>query len=113
MFRLSILILISFFLFSCNMTGCKDEEACNYSSSALGDDGSCWYSQDNCGCEYGPNAYRTEGYSYWNEYICGEECWEECWYWDYYTWDCLEWDLYCYDVWCYETIYVEGECQEG
>jgi len=115
MFRAIILILISTLFWSCEMTGCKDEKACNYSSNALGDDGSCWSPQDDCDCSYGPNGYRTE--SYWSSYVCDQDCWEECYYWDYdyydgwYEWVCVSYYTWCNDIYCDEL--VEGYCVEG
>jgi len=37
--------------------GCTDNNACNYYSGALNDDGSCWYSNIGCECEEGIGAY--------------------------------------------------------
>tara|TARA_B100000029_G_C17149984_1_gene805643 strand:- start:197 stop:601 length:405 start_codon:yes stop_codon:yes gene_type:complete len=62
MFRLSILILIAIIFSSCHLTGCTDEKACNYSSNAIMDDGSCWSVDIGCDCSYGPGAYYEGGY---------------------------------------------------
>lgn len=44
------------------ITGCMNSSACNYSSIATSDDGSCWYANPNCNCSNGEGAVSA---TYW------------------------------------------------
>ena len=66
---------------SCEYTsceGCTDEEACNYDSDALIDDGSCVFPgcMDGCACNFDPNACADDGSCEYEDVLgnCGGDC---------------------------------------
>ena len=105
--KLISIISFSFIFFSCsNKDGCMDIEACNYDSSAKGDDSTCYYCfEDDCAI-YPLGLFNCDGECLNdsdNNGICDELQHELVG-----TWNLIKTDIYAENGDLLETVYMDG-----